>query len=579
MAFLRNLLATLVGLLIFSFIGIVLIFVIIGAASSDEGVPEVKPNSVLSLRMSGTLSERVVDDPLAKAIGNAPSQLGLFDVLSSIEAAKYDDRIKGIYIYPMFMQAGQSSLLEVRNALLDFKESGKFIYAYGEYISESDYLVASVADSLFLNPEGFIEFNGLNVSVTFYKGLFDKLDIEPEIFRVGDFKSYVEPYIRKSLSDENRLQLSELIESIHKTYLIAVAENTSSDFSSLKDVSDQMLARDPEGAEEVGLISRVGYEDEIKKVIKDALEIEESEDINFISVKKYAKTVSQEYSSNKIAVIVADGDIVFGSPDDAVGGDQFAKEIRKARENESVKAIVLRINSPGGSLTASEQIWRELMLTKGVKPIIASMSNVAASGGYYIAAPCDTIIAQPNTITGSIGIFSIMYNFGDFLDNKLGITSDNVKTGEFSDFFTVTRTLTPSERAIIQTRIENGYDTFISRVSEGRNMTTEDVLEVAGGRVWTGVQALENGLVDVLGTYDDAIQIAAAKAGIEDDYRVRYYPEKKEFLEQLLDNLEDLDASVFGVEETLLSPYIEKIKSLEKMTGIQARLPGELEIN
>lgn len=578
MAFLRNLLATLLGLFIFCIFGFFILVGIIGVASSSEGVPEVKSNSVLSINLSGVLVERTIDDPLSQAFGNGPSQLGIMDALDAIHAAKEDDRIKGIYIEPMFMQAGQASLLEIRDALIDFKTSGKFIYAYGEYISESDYLVASVADSLLLNPEGYLEFNGLNISVTFFKGLFDKLDIEPEIFRVGEFKSYVEPFVRKSLSEENELQLRELLESMQSTYLLNVAENTNSNFSTLKNISDKMLAWEPEDAERVGLITRLGYEDEIKSIIRSAIDISSDEDINFISLKKYAKTLTGKYSSNKIAVIVADGDIVFGSADDAVGGDQFADEIRKARESSSVKAIVLRINSPGGSMTASEQIWREIMLTKGVKPVIASMSNVAASGGYYIAAPCDTIIAQPNTVTGSIGIFSILYNFGDFLDNKLGITSDVVKTGEYSDIFTVTRSLNQQERAIIQRRVENGYDTFIGRVAQGRKMSTEDVKKVAGGRVWTGAQAFEFGLVDMLGSYEDAIELAAIKAGVADDYRVRFYPEQKEFLEKIMENLEDVSTGGFLGKENILTPYLKKIESLERMQGLQARMPGDLTV-
>ncbi|MEP0369128.1 MAG: signal peptide peptidase SppA [Cyclobacteriaceae bacterium] len=578
MAFLRNLLATLLGLFIFCIFGFFILVGIIGVASSSEGVPDVKSNSVLSINLSGVLVERTIDDPLAQALGNGPSQLGIMDALDAIHAAKEDDRIKGIYIEPMFMQAGQASLLEIRDALIDFKTSGKFIYAYGEYISESDYLVASVADTLLLNPEGYLEFNGLNISVTFFKGLFDKLDIEPEIFRVGEFKSYVEPFIRKSLSEENELQLRELLESMQSTYLMNVAENTNSDFSTLKNISDKMLAWEPQDAEKVGLVTRVGYEDEIKSIIRTAIDISSDDDINFITLKKYAKTLTGEYSSNKIAVIVADGDIVFGSADDAVGGDQFADEIRKARESSSVKAIVLRINSPGGSMTASEQIWREIMLTKGVKPVIASMSNVAASGGYYIAAPCDTIIAQPNTVTGSIGIFSILYNFGDFLDNKLGITNDVVKTGEYSDIFTVTRSLNQQERAIIQRRVENGYDTFIGRVAQGRNMSAEDVKKVAGGRVWTGAQAFEFGLVDMLGSYEDAIELAAIKAGVVDDYRIRFYPEQKEFLEKIMENLEDVSAGEFLGKENILTPYLKKIESLERMQGLQARMPGDLTV-
>lgn len=579
MSFFKNVLATILGLFTFSFLAFILIIIILSAASSDDGLPEVKSNSVLLLKMSGVLSERVVEDPIAKAFGNAPSQLGLFDALKAIKAAKDDDRIKGIYINPMFMQAGQASLLELRNALVDFKKSGKFVYAYSEFMSESDYMVASVADSLIINPEGFMELNGLSVNVTFLKGMFDKLDIEPEIFRVGQYKSAVEPLMRKTLSEDNKRQIVERLESMNKTYLTAVSENLNQPFASVKEASDQMLVRNPKDAERLGLITKAGYEDEIKDLMRSELGLDAKDAINFISVKKYAKTVTESYSSAKIAVIVANGEITAGSPDDAVGGDQFANEIRKAREDDGIKAIVLRINSPGGSVTASEQIWRELMLTKGIKPIIASMGNVAASGGYYIAAPCDTILAQPNTITGSIGIFSVLFNFGDFLENKTGITNESVGTGQYSDIFTVTRSLSPAERAIFQNRIERGYDTFITRVSDGRNMSKEDVLNVASGRVWTGEQAKEVGLVDILGSYDDAIQLAAEKAGISDDYLIRYYPEKKDFFEQLVASLEEMDASVLGFGDNAFTPYLNKIEELRKMKGPQARMIEDIEVN
>ena len=575
MAFLRNLLATILGLFLFF---ILLIFLIVGIAASGDNTPSVQSNSVLALNLSGVLLERTVDDAISQLIGDAPTQLSLVDVLAAIKRAKADDNIKGIYIKPMYLQAGQSSLLEIRDALIDFKESGKFIYAYGEYISESDYLVASVADSLYLNPEGALEFNGLTAGMTFFKGLFDKLDIEPEIFRVGEYKSFVEPFIRKDMSDENRLQLSALIGSINTTYLKAIEGNTGIVYSGLKSISDEMQVRLPADAYRLGMVQYIGYEDEIKAVLRSKLDLEEKDDIEFISPSKYVKSDAGSYSSNKIAVIVADGDIVMGEATDAVGGSAFAKEIRKAREDDAVKAIVLRVNSPGGSVTASEIIWRELSLTRGVKPLIASMSDVAASGGYYISAPCDTIMAQPNTITGSIGIFGMMFNFGKFMENKLGITTDRVQTGEFSDIMTVTRSLSEGERAIIQGQVDHGYETFLTRVSEGRSMTVESVKQVAGGRVWTGAQALDNGLVDLMGSYEDAIALAALKAGVSHDYRVSYYPEQKGLLEELLHKMEGMDASIFGRKENLISPYVKKIESLQRMTGVQARMAGDLEI-
>ncbi len=581
MAFLRNLLATLVGLFIFVFLGFMILVGIASVASSGEA-PVVSNNSVLYFNMSGVLVEKAVEDPLQELLGSGPLPISVMDVVDAIKSAKEDDRIEGIYLESGFLVAGQSSLREIRKALLDFKQSGKFIYAYGEFISEANYYVVSTADKIYLNPQGSLEFNGLSANVTFFKGLLDKLDIEPEIFRVGTYKSAVEPFLRKDLSEENKEQLTSLITSIHATYLSDVSDNLEVPVDKLKNISDDMLVRVPAEAESNGLVSQVSYEDEMKELIRDKLGLEEGDKINFISLSNYSKSAKDSqtnYSSNKIAVILADGDIIMGRVEGSVGGEQFANEIRKARESESVKAIVLRVNSPGGSITASDMIWREVELTRGVKPIIASMSDVAASGGYYISAPCDTIVAQPNTITGSIGIFGMMFNLGGFLENKLGITNDGVSTGNYSDIFNLTRALTPQEKQIIQRTVNEGYDTFIDRVKTGRNMSEAEVLEVAGGRVWTGAQAYERGLVDVLGSFEDAVKIAAAKAGVEEDYRLSFYPRPKPYIEQIFSRMSDeADARIFN-RPNILTPYLKQIESLQKLKGIQARLPGDLQIN
>lgn len=546
-----------------------------GIAASSETVPTVPEKTVLDLNLKGIVLEHSVEDPIAALLSDTPMPTSLVDLLYAIEYAQYDDRVKGIYLRSTFLQAGSATLQEIRDALIDFKKSGKFIHAYSEYASEGDFYLLSIADSLYLNPEGSLEFNGLSAGVTFYKGLFDKLDIEPEIFRVGEFKSFVEPFIRKDMSPENKLQLTALINSIHTTYLENIGEYDNIDPAELKAISDNMMVREPADAEKYQLVTKVAYEDELISVLKREMEVEESEDVKMTSYRSYMRSAlaDKAYSSNKIAVIVADGDIVMGRTSDGVGSDQFAEEIRKARERSSIKAIVLRVNSPGGSLTASEVIWREVMLTKGVKPIIASMSDVAASGGYYISAPCDAIVAQPNTITGSIGIFGLMFNIGDFLENKMGITNDYVATGEFSDIMTVTRSLSPQERSIIQAQVERGYDSFISKVAAGRNMTEEEVLSVAGGRVWTGVQAKNIGLVDSLGSFEDAINMAAKRAGVMGDYSVTYYPKEKPFIEEIFTKLNNV--KLFS-NNNPMNGYLEKVESLQKMKGIQARLPGDL---
>ena len=577
MAFLRNLLATIVGLIIFTALGFFLMIGFVASVSADEA-PSVKSNSVLYFPMTGILQDKAVNDPFLNTFSDGPTHQSLLDIISAINRARRDDRIKGIYLEPMYLVGSYAGLQEIRDALLDFKESGKFVYAYGEYISESDYYVASVADSLFLNPVGAIEFNGLDANITFLKGMFDKLEIKPEVFRVGDFKSYVEPYIRKDLSEENRLQYTELLNSIYGTYLDNVSSSIEIPVDKLAEISDQMKVSLPQDAVDVGLVHKIGYEDELKSVMKEKLGLKESRKLRTMKMSKYIQAIATEgnYSSNRIAVIVAEGEIRMGG-DEGIVGATYAEEIRKARNNSKVKAIVLRINSGGGSMTASDMIWRELMLTKGEKPIIASFGGVAASGGYYIGMPADTIIAQPNTITGSIGIFGMWFNFGEFLENKMGITHDVVKTGEYSDLYTVTRPLRDAERAIIQRGVNEGYEVFTQKVADARGMTQDEVKRIASGRVWSGEKAVENGLVDQLGDFNDAIGLAAKAAGIEDDYSVSYYPKQKPFIEEFLEKMNaKIQFTLFGIDA---DPLLEKAKELNNLKGLQARLPGNLQVH
>ncbi|MGB3468980.1 MAG: signal peptide peptidase SppA [Cyclobacteriaceae bacterium] len=585
MAFLRNLLATLLGLAIFSIFSVVIFFLIIGAiASSGDEVPVVKSNSVLYLNLNGALQERALEDPLQELLfENNPGPIGLKNTLDVLDAARTDERIKGIYLESNFLQGGYASMREIRNALKTFKESGKFVYAYGTYLTEGDYYIVSVADSLFLNPEGSLELNGLSSNITFFKGAFDKLGVEPQIFRVGKYKSYVEPYIRKDMSKENEYQLRTLLNSVYDEYTTGVSESVEASKDEIRNISDQMLIRLPEDAVKYGLVHRLAYEDEIRSLIRSQIELEEDDDINFIKLTDYYKNAGSRYnlSGDQIAVIVAEGDIIMGNGSTEIAGSRFVKELKKARLDDKIKAVVLRVNSPGGSLTASDMIWREVTLLKKVKPVIASMGDVAASGGYYISMPCDEIVAQPNTITGSIGIFGMMFDLSNMLEDKLGITHDVVKTGEYSDIMTVTRPLSEKEKMIIQAGVEKGYDTFISKAAEGRDMTVDEIKNLASGRVWTGKQALENGLIDRLGGLDDAIKRAAEKAELEiDEVAVRYYPEQKPFLELLFDNSKaDIRSYVADEAYGQLSPFIKKMKKLQNYQGIQARLPYELEIN
>ncbi len=407
----------------------------------------------------------------------------------------------------------------------------------------------------------------------------DKFGVDPQIFRVGEFKSAVEPFMRKNLSDENELQLMELLNSMNNHMLANISESRGIPKERIEQISKGMEVRSSQDALTTNLVDALMYEDEVIELLKEEVS---TEDLELVTYGQYKSTYSDyKATKNKIAVIIASGDIVMGKGDEAtVGSAKFVKLIREARLDNSVKAIVMRINSPGGAYIASDVMWREIELAKAEKPVIASMSDYAASGGYYLAMPCDTFLAQPNTITGSIGIFGILFNLSEMLEDKLGITHDEVTTGEYSGMLTVTRSLTDAEKSIFQNSIEKNYQTFVSKAAEGRGMTLEALKAVAGGRVWTGEQAKERGLVDVLGSFDDAVLIAAKKAGIEDDYKLRYFPKQKPFFEKLMDDLGG-QAKAGLVKEELgeLYPYLKEIQKLKNLRGVQARMPFEMEIN
>lgn len=581
MRFLSNILATILGLFIFMFLGIVIVGVIISAASSEKEVA-IAENSILHLKLNSPIVERAIDDPFNELeILGGEGSIGLVELKEAILNAKNDDKIKGIYLESQFIGAGFASLEEIRNALLDFKSSGKFILAYGEFFSEGDYYLVSVADNIALNPQGVLEFNGLSSEVVFLKGMLDKLGIEPEIFKVGDYKSAVETFTRTDMSEESRIQVNSFINSIYDVYLDNVAEARGVTLNSLVNISDSMLVRSPEDAVELKLVDRLAYQDEVYSDMKERLDIEEEEDLELVKLSQYRKSFKNtSASANRISVIVASGTIVSGKGDDnSIGSDKFAEEIRKARKDDKVKAVVLRINSPGGSAVASDVIWREVVLTSKEKPVIASMSDVAASGGYYIAMGCDTIVAQPNTITGSIGIFSMLFNAKEFLNEKLGITTDVVNTGEFSDIYTVTRPLSEFEKSILQKDVGERYEVFVGKAAEGRDMSVGELKKVASGRVWSGVEAKDNGLVDILGGLNEAISIAAGKAGISDDYKVNYYPRQKNFFEQVMSDLgQDVETRYMQYRFGDMYPLVKKVKELEQIQGVQALMPYTLRI-
>ncbi|MBD0256153.1 MAG: signal peptide peptidase SppA [Cytophagales bacterium] len=585
--FLKYVLATIIGLFVFS---VLLLFILIGigsAASSEEPVA-IEANSVLKLNFDEPIVERAKADPLADLeipFGPTPSGIGLVQVKRAIANAKLDPNIKGIYVeMNMFLDAGYASLEEIRNALLDFRQSKKFVYAYGEVFSEKAYYLASAADRVYLNPDGALELNGLSSQVPFFKGTFEKLDIKPEIFRVGEFKSAVEPFFLDEMSKASELQTLSYLNSINDHSFGAIAKARGLQVTELKRLADSLLVRQPEDALKYKLVTHVGYYDQVTDDIRQLLKVDKDEEINFVGLGKYSKAekyVKEGDHNNRVAVIVASGEIRSGDgSDQVIGSDKIAETIREARLDKKVKAIVLRINSPGGSKLASDVMWREVMLARKVKPVIASMSDVAASGGYYMAMGCDTIVAHPNTITGSIGIFGVLFNVQDFLKNKLGVTVDGVKTNAYADLGMPTRPLSAFERQVIQQEVNKGYNDFVKKAAQGRDMTEEQLRNIASGRVWSGAEAKANGLVDVLGGLDDAVRIAARAAKLKDgDYRVRYMPEEETFAEELLKRLNgDQEERILEKQFGILAPYVKQVRDLQYMQGIQARLPYEVQI-
>ena len=587
MKFLGNVLAVIVGLFAFSIVAVLIVFGLLGmvAASSEEEVT-LEKNSILHLDLNGrTLVERTSEEDLVFGSFLDPfggdNTAGLVNLKKAIAEAKTNDNIKGIYLNAGLFGAGQAGLLELREALQDFKESGKFIVAYDEAYSEGGYFLASVADEIYLNPLGGIDFNGFSSEGIFLKGFFEKVGIKPEVFRVGEFKSAVEPFILDKMSPENRLQTQYFLDDINSHAIDLIAESRKIAKDSLIKINHQMLVRKPKDAVTYKLAMALKYEDEVHSILKEKLGLKEEDQISTINATELGGQAKSKNitSANRIAVILAEGEIVDGNAEGAISSEKFAKEIRKARKDENIKAIVLRVNSPGGSILASDVIWREMSEAKKVKPVIVSMGEVAASGGYYIAAPADTIVAQPNTITGSIGIFGILFNVQELVNDKLGVTTDVVSTGELSDFGNMARPLTEVERTIIQSSVEDGYETFISRVAEGRGMHPDSVRKVASGRVWTGTQAKARGLVDVLGGLDTAIGIAAAKIKAGEDYRVVYYPEKKPWFEELMLNFSDqVQVRILQSQLGEQYPLYQKIQKLKNYQGVQVRMPQDLVI-
>ncbi len=584
-SFFKNVLSTIVGVVLSVVVVVLLFIAIISIAIStldSDKETKVKANSILKITLSRPIVERASDNPFENlSITNMDpeTEIEFKSILDNIEKAKTDDRIKGIYLNVPWVNAGLSQTEEIRNKLLDFKKSGKFIISYAEYYSQSGYYLSSVADKLYLNPEGIFELKGLSAQIMFYKGLLEKLDIEAQVIRHGKFKSAIEPFILDKMSKENREQISLLLTTISDNILDSIASQRGLTLSRVEELADNLELNTAQKCFEHHFVDALIYQDELEEKLKSKLG--EEAKLQLISLTKYnnAKVEKQgKISRDKIAIIYATGEINSGKGDlKSIGSVTTAKAIKEAREDERVKAIVLRVNSPGGSALASDVIWRETTLAKAEKPLVISMGDVAASGGYYIACAADTIVANPTTITGSIGVFGLIPNLQHFYKNKLGITIDTVNTHKHADMG-VNRALTAFEKAKIQESIEEIYATFIGHVAEGRNMSTAAVDDIGQGRVWTGYDAKRLGLVDVLGGLETAIDIAAHLAKL-DDYRIVSLPKKEAPLEIFIKEITGGETNYIAKFLGVNSKYIKPIESLLKGEKIQTRMPFILEIN
>lgn len=585
--FFKFMFASMLGFFISMFLITLVIFVFMFAVISSletEETVDVKDNSILEIKLDYELPERSAKDPSFN-FGMIPSfenLVGLNDLLKSIKTAKNDKNIKGIFIdLDNFVSPGITKLSEIRNGLIDFKNSGKKIIAHGNSISEAGFYLASAADSIYLTPTGSMEFDGFGIELTFFKKTLDKLEIEPQIFQHGKFKSATEPFRVEKMSEENRVQLNKYLSSVFDKIISEISIDKKISVNDLKSISAELKINFAEDAKKYRLVDNLKYEDEVDSVLAKIVNDDDNE-FNLISFKKYFKAAAsnEEYSNNRIAVIYADGEILESKGDDnSIGTENIIKALDEANNNDRVKAIVLRVNSPGGSALTSDMIWRKINLLKKEKPIIVSMSDLAASGGYYISCAANKIVAEPTSLTGSIGVFGIIPNAQKFFNEKLGITFDEVSTSENSGWATITKPLNNVQKKFIQNSVDRIYTDFVSRVASGRNMTFEQVDSIAQGRIWSGINAKEIGLVDTLGGINLALDIAAKSAEIE-DYKIVEYPVQKETVEKIM---EMFSSKIFsGINFSIFNEQlnqIEKLSSAMKYTGIQTRLPFEFKIN
>ena len=579
-------LGTLIALVVNFFIKVGVVTSMISSLSTEtETISKPKPNSVLYMKLNYDIADRTTDNPFGALNFQTMEPLdvtGLNDILRNIERAKTDPNIKGIYMELSSIPTSTATLQEIRDKLIEFKESGKFLVTYGESYSQSAYYIASIADKIFINPEGALDLHGMASQITFYKHLFDKLDIEMQIVRGPNnrFKSAVEPYFLDKMSEANREQMDKLLGTVWGQILLGISQSRNISVEQLNHIADNLDTYfDAKKALEYGLVDNLYYQDQVLEELKGLTG--SNKDINAIGNAKYAKSFKDKnLSKNEVAVIYASGQIFDGkgNEEENIYSENLSKTIRKAREDENVKAVVLRVNSPGGSAVASAIIGRELDLTKQVKPVIVSMGNYAASGGYWISAKADYIFADPTTLTGSIGVFGTVPNLQGFLNDKVGLTFDVAKTNENADFGTLSQPLTEFQYGKLQEMVVKTYNDFTSRVAEGRGLTQTYVDSIGQGRVWAGADAIKIGLVDQLGDMEDAIAYAVQKAELGSDYKVTEWPKQKDFFTRMMESMNESDKLDAAMKQKMgvYYNYLQGLDNLQKNTGIQARLPFDM---
>ncbi|EAZ95493.1 putative protease IV [Flavobacteria bacterium BAL38] len=588
MKFLGNVLATIVGIFIFCMIFFFGIIIIGAIAGSGDDTVSVKKNSVIELDLSKVSFDYAGKTNYKDFNYFEAHHDGVTDILNAIEAAKNDNKIKGISILNNQSQLGLAQSKAVRDKLDEFKKSGKFVYSYSNGYSQGEYYLNSVADQVYLNPMGEIDFKGLSAEILYMKELQEKAGVKMEVIRHGKFKSAVEPYLAQEMSPENREQMTVLLNSVWNTIVTDISKSRKLSIAQLDAIANSLGARTPELALANKLIDKIAYEDEYHDAIRAKLKLDKKEKYDIVSITDYAQKAAstvEDYSKEDIiAVIYAQGEIAGGEGDvNIIGEGSINRSLKEAREDDDVKAIVLRVNSPGGSALTSELIWREIEITKKVKPVVVSMGNYAASGGYYIAANADRIFAEPNTITGSIGVFGMLPNMSQ-LSKNIGINAEQVKTHENASGYSIFEPIDENFKGFVLESIEKIYATFLKRVADGRKMTTEQVDLIAQGRVWTGIDAHKLGLVDEIGGLDAAIKYAA-KLGKTNSYRTENFPEYEKSFEDMLANFTGM--AMFKTKEQLLKEQLgeegfqmlEQIKRVKSRKGIQAMMPYELNIH